>query len=373
VKILVITKRQYMAKDLLDDRFGRFRELPLELAKLGHQVAGICFSYRSRKEGTFTDGAEGGGEVRWQSFNLGGLILPGIVEHARRCRAAVEAFRPDIIWAASDSFHAILGAWLGRRTRTKCVVDLYDNFESFGMTRLPGILPLFKSAVRSADGVTCVSRPLLDYVMRAYRPRGRACVLENGIRQDLFHPRDRCACREDLGLPENARIIGTAGALTRSRGIESLFGAFAKLGAENDSLHLALAGPRDRRTPIPDDKRIHYLGELPLERVPILINALDVAVVCNRDSLFGRYNFPQKAYEIIASGTAIVAAAVGSMKELLAAHPECLFEAESPESLARAMLRQLESPTTVDIRAPGWSEQAARLEQFFLQVLEAPS
>lgn len=370
MKILVITKRQYMAKDLLDDRFGRFRELPLELAKLGHQVAGICFSYRSRKEGNFTDAAERAAEVRWQSFNLGALILPGIVEHARRCLATIEAFRPDIIWAASDSFHAILGAWLGRTTRTKCVVDLYDNFESFGMTRLPGVLPLFKRAVRSVDGVTCVSRPLLDFVMRAYRPRGRSCVLENGVRQDLFHARDRLACRKDLGLPENARIIGTAGALTRSRGIESLFGAFAKLAAENDSLHLAVAGPRERLTPIPNDTRIHYLGELPLERVPILINALDVAVVCNRDSSFGRYNFPQKAYEIIACGTPMVSAAVGSMKELLAAHPECLFEAESPESLARAAQRQLKNPTTISVKAPGWPEQAVRLEELFRQVVE---
>ena len=45
MKILVLTKRQYMGKDLLDDRFGRFRELPLELAKLGHEVTGICLSY----------------------------------------------------------------------------------------------------------------------------------------------------------------------------------------------------------------------------------------------------------------------------------------------------------------------------------------
>jgi len=371
VKILVITKRQYMAKDLLDDRFGRFRELPLELAALGHQVAGICLSYRRRKEGSYTDAAERGGEVLWQSLNLGGLILPGLVHHMRRCLATIEAFRPDIIWAASDSYHAIVGAWLGKRTRTKYVVDLYDNFESFGMTRLPGVLRLLKRAVRSADGVTCVSRPLLDYVIRAYRPPGPACVLENGIRQDLFNARDRRACRKDLGLPENARIIGTAGALTRSRGIESLFGAFAKLAAENESLHLALAGAHDRRTPIPNGARIHYLGALPLERVPILINALDVAVVCNRDSLFGRYNFPQKAYEIIACGTPIVAAAVGSMKELFAAHPECLFDAEYPESLALTVKRQLEKPTNVNVKAPGWSEQAARLEQFLLKVVEA--
>ena len=50
MKILVLTKRRYMGKDLLDDRFGRFRELPLELARLGHQVRGLCLSYRPRNE-----------------------------------------------------------------------------------------------------------------------------------------------------------------------------------------------------------------------------------------------------------------------------------------------------------------------------------
>ena len=32
-----------MGKDLLDDRFGRFWEVPLELARRGHEVQGIFF------------------------------------------------------------------------------------------------------------------------------------------------------------------------------------------------------------------------------------------------------------------------------------------------------------------------------------------
>src|SRR4030095_17117421 len=55
MKILVLTKRQYMGKDLLDDRFGRFRELPLELARLDHQVHGLCLSYRARNEAQVID------------------------------------------------------------------------------------------------------------------------------------------------------------------------------------------------------------------------------------------------------------------------------------------------------------------------------
>ena len=65
-KILVLTKRQYTHKDLLDDRFGRLREIPLELARRGHRVTGLCLSYRSREEDWVSDGP-----VRWKSINAG--------------------------------------------------------------------------------------------------------------------------------------------------------------------------------------------------------------------------------------------------------------------------------------------------------------
>jgi glycosyltransferase involved in cell wall biosynthesis len=129
-------------------------------------------------------------------------------------------------------------------------------------------------------------------------------------------------------------------------------------------MHLALAGPREAGVRIPRRGNVHDFGILPPDRVPLLINSLDVAVSCYRDSAQGRYSFPQKAYEIIACKTPIVAAAVGTMKELLASHPECLFEPDSPESLAQAIRRQLANPTILDLQVPTWSDTARKLEKF---------
>ncbi len=369
MNILVLTKRQYTGRDLLDDRFGRIRELPLELARLGHEVSGICLSYRPRPEGWATDGAgESGARVRWYSLNLGKLAIPGIFRYFRKARQIAEDLKPDLIWACSDSFQAIFGARLAKGAHIKCVVDLYDNFESFKATWLPGILPLFKKAVRNADGVTCVSRPLAERITRNYRRRGPVAVLENAVRHDLFHSRERIACRRKLGLPEHAKIIGTAGALYENRGIQALFRGFELLDSKMENFHLAVAGPRDRRSRMPTGPQIHDLGILPFEEVPVLLNALDVAVVCNRDSSFGRYSFPQKAHEILACRTPIVAAAVGAMKDLLGNHPECLFEPENPASLANAVRHQLLTPTILDLAIPGWSDIAKRLEVFLARI-----
>ena len=374
MKILVLSKRQYMGKDLLDDRFGRFRELPMELARLGHQVRGVCLSYRRRAEESVVDGSTtGDGQVEWRSINLVNGFLPGLFRYFRQAAQLIEDFQPDIIWAGSDAFHAIFGQRLAQATRCKLVIDLYDNFEAFTATKLPGVLRRFRRAVRGADGVTFFSQRLADYVVPTYPVASPNAVILNGVRKDLFYQRDRNDCRRQLQLPIAATIIGTAGALDTSRGIDALFSAFATLAAEAPELHLALAVPRPAQQQIPTGPRIHDFHELAHEQVPTFLNALDLAVICYRQSAQGEYSFPQKAYEIIASGVPLVAAAVGSMKELLQDRRECLYEPDDPRDLARAMRWQLAKKTTIDIATPSWRDSATELERFFGEIVGGQS
>jgi teichuronic acid biosynthesis glycosyltransferase TuaC len=370
MKILVLTKRQYMGKDLLRDRFGRFRELPLGFAQCGHEVTGIACSYRRRGEGvTFDSDPSHNGRVAWHSINSVNGLTPRLGRFVGRALRIAADFQPDLIWSCSDAYHVIFGAWLAKRIQTKCVVDLYDNFEAFRASQVPGVIRLFKRAVSGADGVTIFCRRLADYVTRTYHPSGSSAVIENGVRKDLFYSRNRDACRQQLGLPKNAKIIGTAGALDSSRGIETLFRAFERLAVEYDDLHLVLAGPRKRGLAIPQSPRIHHFNIIPHEEVPTFIGALDVAVVCYRQSAQGEYSFPQKAYEIMACGVPFVAAAVGTMNELLEKHPTCLYESENPKSLAESILRQLKERVIVDGEVPSWADSAQRLENFFAEVI----
>ena len=372
MRILVLTKRQYMGKDLLDDRFGRFRELPLALARLGHEIQGISLSYRCRAEGAITDFVPSqDGQVVWHSFNLVNAFVPALQSYFKHARQLILDFHPDIIWACSDAYHAIFGWRLSQKYQTKCVIDLYDNFEAFGATKLPPALALFKRAVKRAAGVTCFSQRLAERVVQIYPRVKPTVVIESGVDTESFSPLDRTSCRQQLGLPEDATIIGTAGALHRGRGIDVLFRGLEILNSEDGNIHLALAGPRGRRTFIPRSPNIHDLGILSWDRVPLLINALDVAVSCYRDSEIGRYSFPQKAYEIIACQTPIVSTAVGTMIDLLSSHPECMFEPDNLESFVRAVRSQLARPAPIDLKAPSWSDSARQLEKFFLDLLRA--
>jgi glycosyltransferase involved in cell wall biosynthesis len=370
MRILVLTKRQYMGMDLLDDRFGRFRELPLELACLGHEVNGLAISYRPRPVCVILDrDSDRDGIVTWHCENATHGLMPRFATVIRHAVQLVREYKPDIIWAVSDAYIASFGAWLAKWCRTCCVIDLYDNFESFAASKLPGLLALFRCAVRDVEGVTCFSKRMADHISFAYPRSKPITIVESGCRNDLFHPRDLNTCRTRLGLPRRAKIIGTAGAIDHSRGIETLFSAFRLIENKNSDIYLALAGPRGPMVKIPKSPRVLDLKMLPHESVSRLFNALDVAVICYRQSAQGEVSFPQKAYEIIACRVPLVAAAVGSMKELLADYPQCLYEPENPVSLARAIERQLEAKMIVDIEAPSWADSGKKLEGFFQDVL----
>jgi teichuronic acid biosynthesis glycosyltransferase TuaC len=367
MRILVLSKRQYMSRDLLDDRYGRFRELPLTMAVAGHDVTGICLSYRPRPEGPVTD-AVPGARVEWHALNRERLLPMGSGSYWRTVDDIGRAFRPDLIWACSDAIHAVLGVRVARRLGARLVVDLYDNFESFGLTRIPGMTGVFRRSLRQADGVSCVSRPLDAYLRQTGTYAGSVQVIENAVPRGLFHPMDRSACRRKLGLPEDAFYIGAAGAISGSRGIETLFRAFAILARERPDIRLALAGPVDKGLKLPVGDRVHYLGMLPPPDVPGFLCSLDVNVICNKDSAFGRYCFPQKFYEAVACRIPVVAAATGAMRELLDDDPQCLFEPENVDDLAATLRSQFVRPTVLNWHVPTWDELGVRLGDFMESV-----
>lgn len=370
MRILVITKRQYTNLDLLDDCFGRLREIPLALAKAGYNVAGICLSYQNRQEGTYLDSDEDA-TVPWTSVNMKRLLPLAHTNYWQQIDNVIKRFKPDLIWACSDALHVISGAYLAKKYGLRMIVDLYDNFESFHVTRIPGITPLFRKAIQNAHAVTCVSFPLKRYVQENMGYRGPVEVIENAVPDNRFFPMDQAACRSAFGLPESGKFIGAAGHMSRARGIETLFRAFEILARERSDVQLLLAGRCDKKLSLPDSDRFHFLGQIAPQKVPVLISSLDVNVICNRDSEFGRYCFPQKFYEAVACEIPVVAANVGAMKELLKKMPQSLYRPDDINSLVTALRYHLETPQRVSMKVPGWDDLGIKVGYFFENCLKS--
>lgn len=355
MRVLVVCKRQYTGKDLVDDRFGRLYELPFGLASQGDEVRICALSYRRRRGADA--GCFEGTSLEWRSLNA----LPmGLALHGLWLDEVNAGWRPDVVWASADMLQAVLAARWAKRHGIPLVIDLYDNYESFGLSRLPGLAAAFRSACSQATALTVVSDPLAEYVRTTYRPPCQVTTVVNGVRGDLFRPRDKVRARSALGLPQGARLVGTAGALTANRGISDLFDAFEMLSRCDEQLWLVHAGPTDRtaRRGLP---RVIDLGMLPQQCVPDLLGALDVGVVCNRDSAFGRYCFPLKLHEMLSMRIPVVAAAVGDVSRVLALHPECLYAPGDVAMLAERIAEQLSAPSAPEIDSPAWQDCAGLL------------
>ena len=370
MNILVLTKRQYMGKDLLDDRFGRFYEIPEHLATMGHNVTGLCLSYRKRSEIISADTEITAGGVKWHSINLG-LVPPlGLYRHMRKLDSLIKALKPDIIYGCSDILHAIFAKKVARRHGIRYAVDLYDNFESYSAIKIPGFKHYFIDALKDADGISVISERLRQYISTRYAITRNILVLGNAINKKLFRPIDKAESRKFLGLPQNAKLIGTAGALYRNRDIETLYSAFSKLSAQDSNIHLVLAGPRDKSVAIPGGENVHDLGLLNHQDVPKVYNALDIGIICNRDSAFGRYCYPQKFFEILACGTPVISASVGVLQDKLGDYKYALYQSGDPHSLASRIRDLLIQPRLPDLPVPGWEDRARTLESFFQQITE---
>jgi glycosyltransferase involved in cell wall biosynthesis len=367
MRIAFLCKRRYMSKDVILDRYARLYEIPYQLAKLGHTVRCFCLSYQATDNFAQTHEASPG-ELSWESRFIGRFIIPGVMGYPLLLLRKLREFKPDLLIGASDIPHVILGEWLARRLRVPFAADLYDNFEGFRQARIPGLVPLFRRAVQNADLVTTVSNPLKEYVLHHYRARGIALALPSTIDKQVFRPMSKAACRRALALPPDVRLIGLAGGLYREKGVNVLYKAWQIVAQQRRDIHLVLAGPIEPGFPFPSGERVHYLGLLPHARTAELFNALDVGVICIPDTPFGRYSFPQKAYEMLACGIPLAVTRIGAMPQLLADTASSLYDIDDPASLARVLLSQLEKPAISHAPINDWKTLIGALQPHLLQI-----
>ncbi|HEY9131804.1 MAG TPA: glycosyltransferase family 4 protein [Dyella sp.] len=355
MRIAFLCKRKYMGKDVIDDRYARLYEIPFQLAQLGHDVRGYCLGYQRQSAADVDHPAEPG-RLHWRGRPIGSPGYPWQVLKDLR------AFQPELLIGASDIPHAALTAWLARRLRLPYAIDLYDHFESFGQARIPGMKSMLRHAVRAADVVTTTSEPLQALVESDYRARGQVIAMPSTVDLSIFKPREKAIARQALGLPADAVLIGTAGGLYPDKGVDLIYSAWPALAARYPHLQLVLAGPYRETAAPPTGPRVHYLGQLPHMRTAELFAALDLGVVYMRNTLFGRYCFPQKAYEMIASGLPLISADVGAMTHVLRDRPEALYRADDTADFIRAVEAALASPVPSQVPVDDWATLIGRLE-----------
>jgi glycosyltransferase involved in cell wall biosynthesis len=262
----------------------------------------------------------------------------------------------------SDTWFGILAARVARKHGLRCCIDAYDNYESY----MPWAKPLhwlWRRALRRADLITAAG-PGLASMMTGTESSERAAVVPMAADPTGFEPRDKMACRRLLQLPADRPLVGYCGSMHRSRGVEVLFDAIPLVLAERPEVRFIHSGRTWSDVPLP--KTITSLGFIDDDKVPVLLNSMDVLVVTNRVSSFGSHSYPVKLYEAMSRNVPVVATRTLATEWILGSHPECLVEPADAEGLSAAILRALAQPGVDYRNVPTWDSSCDRFEHALL-------
>jgi glycosyltransferase involved in cell wall biosynthesis len=254
--------------------------------------------------------------VEVESFHLRSRTSPSVLwSELQRFRAVVARFAPDVIHAHFGTVTAAFTIWAARR------IPVVITYRGSDLNRVPtarGLRALFGrvlsqfSAARAAR-IVCVSRGLRD---RLWWHRERVTILPSGVDTILFRPISRVEARRQLGWDQDIPV--------------ALFNAGHD--ARNKRLDLANAAVELSRVEFPNLRFEVTEGDVPPDRMPILLNAADCLLVTSDAE-----GSPSVVQEAIATNLPVVSVDVGDVAERLRGISSTHIVDRSPGALASAL------------------------------------
>lgn len=269
-----------------------------------------------------------------------------------------------------DFFPAALGrgasllAGVPRRIHT--LHSLYDWYPRWSHL-VNGLL------ARSTDAVTAVSASAAEAAMRDEGiPTSKLVTILNGADLDRFRPlpKERQAVRDELGLPEEAILIGSIGSLTTRKAHHLLVDAVAPLMASDSRLHVAIfgaahGGPQDNLAHVQEAIRISGFSDRirihpPRPDVERLLSAFDL--FCMPSIVEG---LSLASVEAQLCGSLSVFSDIGPFREVVRdGENGFLFRSGDSISLRQALQRALELGASADpVRNAAIEDARARFDK----------
>lgn len=227
------------------------------------------------------------------------------------------------------------------------------------------------AAGAQAAGLLAVSKMLACDMAAIGLPRARITVHPTGLDRDRFRPLQHPQLRRRLGkelgiaLPDDAPVLATVGALIERKGQALVIEALTELPGETVAL-LVGQGPAEarlralaRRIGVAD--RVHFLGSLDHDLLPLVLSAADAMVLPSASE-----GLANAWVEALACGTPIVVSDVGGAREIVTASEAGRIVPRDAGAIAAAVRDLLADPPPREAVAAlaerfSWQANAAAL------------
>jgi glycosyltransferase involved in cell wall biosynthesis len=268
-----------------------------------------------------------------------------------RLRAAVQAYRPDVIYERFSLF-LFAGIWARRLYGLPLLLEvnspLYEERAANDGLRLHRLgrwaqrLP-WKAADHVLPVTGVLARTLVEYGV----PPSRITVIPNGVDPDRFDTVPEAnSAKIAIGLPQRT-VLGFTGFIRTWNAIHRLIDFVASHRSDLD-LHLLVVGDGPARPALEEyafargvSDRLTITGVVSRTDVVGQIAAFDIAVIPGLTP----YSSPLKLFEYLQLGRAIVAPDTENIREILTnEHDALLFDPKQEGSLEAALLRLCADP-----------------------------
>lgn len=210
-----------------------------------------------------------------------------------------------------------LGRWLG------LPVTITLRGTEVPHSKNPALRPRLGSALKSAARVFTVSDSLRRLALELGAAAGKTEVVGNGVDIARFHPVDRAIARKQYGLPQDAKVLVSVGALVVRKGMHRVIECLPALLERYPDLHYAIVGGAspegDSRVELAAQvarlglaERVHFLGTLPPDELKWALSASDVFVLAT-----GNEGWANVFLEAMACGLPVVTTDVGGNAEVV--------------------------------------------------------
>ena len=287
--------------------------------------------------------------------------LSFMVTGLRGLTRAAAGHKPDVVIVSSPTFFSVITAWWWCRWRGVPYVfevrDLWPAvFVDLGVLRNRAIIGALERLemflYRRAARVVTVTRSFAETIIARGIPRKRLGVITNGVDADRFTPgpKDDLLAREhDLAGKFIVLYLGAHGI---SHALARILDAAETL-AGHDDIRFVLVGEGAEKAQLVQDAAARGLSNVifhpgvPKEQVARWYRLADVGLVPLRDvPLFDTF-IPSKMFEIMASGTPIVASLRGEAREILERSGGArVVEPEDAAAIASEILDLRDNPET---------------------------
>jgi PEP-CTERM/exosortase A-associated glycosyltransferase len=293
--------------------------------------------------------------------NTSGVV--GQLRTIRMTRASIAARLQqnptDIIHAHSPCLNGIAAIGLGRPLVYEMRSSWEDAAVSVGTThegslryRLSRALETF--VLKRADAVTVICDGLKTELVGRGIAEGKITVAPNALSEDMFVKPDAASVtkiRARYGL-EGSRIIGFFGSFFEWEGVDNLVNALPVVLQAVPTAKLFIAGGGRQEAALHGlvadlglESNVVFAGRVAHGDISACYAAADLMAYPRLPDRLTNMVTPLKPLEAMAQGTLVIASDVGGHRELISdGVTGVLFEAGSPEDLARKIVKALGEP-----------------------------